>query len=209
MKIFLFVEGKTERVGLHHFLKRWLDEQPELVVKPKLVPIKYDGYAAFVEKIPKRVAADLKNDENACAVGLLDLYALRIPGFDLPQDRDTRYGSAKQEIERRVRHPRFIQHFAVHETEAWLLAKPTLFPKHAADQIGHWGPPESVNFNRPPAKRLNEVKASPRGRNNHWDKPLDGARLFNKLHPNEVAAACPYFRLFLEDMRDLAIRCSP
>ena len=65
-------------------------------------------------------------------------------------------------MEGEVNHPKFRQHFAVHETEAWLLSG----PEHFAAEIQKAFPakiaqPETVKFNEPPAKlldRLHETK---------------------------------------------------
>ena len=124
MKFVLFVEGATERKGLPEFLKRWLD--PRLPAPIGIKPVKFQGSPVYYEEIATRVDLALSGKGGAdvvAAIGLLDLYGLSF----CPADRKTveaRKAWAKEHLEKRVGNPRFRQHFAIHETEAWLLAHP-------------------------------------------------------------------------------------
>ena len=136
------------------------------------------------------------------AIGLLDLYG---PTF-YPQDRkdaSERYAWAKRHLEEKVGHPRFRQHFAVHETEAWLLADPEILPREVRTALpGRCSRPEEVNFEEPPGKLLMRLYRAKLG--TKYKKVIDGADLFQSLQPDLAAQKCPYLRTLLDDMLHLA-----
>jgi hypothetical protein len=109
---------------------------------------------------------------------------------------------AKTELERRVGDSRFRQHFAVHETEAWLFSDPSVFPESVRDRIQEFAQrPESVNFQQPPSKLLQALyKAGGRD----YKKVTDGSILFGKLTPDVAYAKCPHLARLLSDMLSLA-----
>ena len=52
----------------------------------------------------------------------------------------------------------FRMFFAVHETEAWLLSQPEIFPASAQERLEKYKKrPEAVNFTKPPSKRIEEA----------------------------------------------------
>lgn len=78
------------------------------------------------------------------AIGLLDLYG---PTFYPPGvlSADDRVAWARKTLESRVANPRFRQHFAVHELEAWLLADPMVLPREVRTGLpGKCTQPETV-----------------------------------------------------------------
>ena len=110
-------------------------------------------------------------------VGLLDLYGASL-SYPPNLTADAKYALAKTELERRVGDPRFRQHFAVHETEAWLLSDPGIFPAAIRDRLANEADrPESVNFEEPPAKLLHRVY---RAHRREYKKVVDGSALLNK-----------------------------
>src|SRR5690242_8537165 len=114
MKLVLFVEGYTEK-ALPELFKRWLDPQLSRPIGIKVV--RFEGWRDYYGEIAKKVALNLSGKAGADvagAVGVLDLYG---PTF-YPSDKTAasdRYSWAKAHIEQKVNHPRFRQHFAVHE----------------------------------------------------------------------------------------------
>ena len=85
--------------------------------------------------------------EIIAAIGLLDLYE----SFDFPKKKinvDERYDWAKRQIEDDVNHEKFRMYFAVHETEAWLLSQPEIFPTKVKEKLPHKKiqNPERINF---------------------------------------------------------------
>lgn len=110
--------------------------------------------------MPKKAGLYLngpQKDDIIAVIALLDLYG---PTF-YPAGKETapeRYEWAKAYLESKVGHPKFRQFFAVHETEAWLLSDPNLFPNEVKIALpGKIQRPEEVNFDKPPARLLEQI----------------------------------------------------
>jgi hypothetical protein len=203
MKLVLFVEGVTERKGLPEFLKRWLD--PKLSRPIGIKVVQFQGSPAYYEEIETRVDLALSGKGGAdvvAAIGLLDLYGLSF----CPADQTTaeaRKAWAKEHLEKRVGNPRFRQHFAVHETEAWLLAHPENLPPEVQKALpGKAARPETVNFDEPPGKLLGRLYQEKLGRG--YKKVIDGTNLFQLLSPDRAYEKCPALKALLDDMLSLA-----
>lgn len=167
--------------------------------------MRFDGWRDYYDEIHKKVRLNLSGKSGADVVGafgLLDLYG---PTF-YPPHRTTvedRYAWAKADIEEKVGHPLFRQHFAVHETEAWLLSEPSLFPQPVRAALpGRCDRPETVNFDEPPAKLLERLYRDKLRRS--YKKVTDGANLFGRLDPQVIRSKCPHARELLDDMLELA-----
>lgn len=203
MKFVLFVEGHTEKLALPGFLKRWLDPRLDAPVGIRIV--RFDGWQDYERDIAKKVALHLSGKpatDVIAGIGLLDLYG---PTFypASATHADARRAWAKKHLEARVGHPRFRQHFAVHELEAWLLATPTTLPGGVAQMLPRrCAHPETVNFDEPPAKLLDRLYRARLKR--PYKKVVDGADLFRQLDPEAAAAKCPQLRALLDDMLSLA-----
>lgn len=203
MKIKLFVEGQTERAALQEYLKRWLD--PRLPSRIGVQVVAFEGWRDYYDEIAVKVDLHLSGKQGrdvVGAIGLLDLYGPNIypAGCD---GVEARYAWFKADLEKRVAHSRFRQHFAVHETEAWLLADPSILPRAVADGLpGKAKLPETVNFNEPPAKLLDRLYRERERRS--YKKVTDGRNLFLKASPEVAYQRCPYFKRLLDDMLDLA-----
>jgi hypothetical protein len=204
VKLVLFVEGHTEKRVLGDFLKRWLDPRLSRPVGIKIV--RFEGWSDYHEEIATKVSLNLSGKAGAdvvAGIGLLDLFGPDFyPGH--AKTANERYAWAKQHLEQKVEHPRFRQHFAVHETEAWLLAHPEL-PREVRTALpGKCAYPEKVNFDEPPAKLLGRLYRDKLGRS--YKKVIDGSNLFQTLAPDSVVEKCPYLRRMLDDMLELALR---
>ena len=203
MNFVVFVEGDTERKALGQFLKRWLDPRLNQPVGVKVISSR--GWASYRKEVKAKVHLHLSgrgSTDTIAAIGLLDLYG---PDFYPPhvQSAEDRRAWAKQDIERHVAHPRFRQHFAVHEVEAWLLAEPDVLPPRVRDALpGKCAQPETINFDEPPARLLDQLYRQRLGR--RYAKVIDGSDLFRKLAPDKAYAACPSLKAMLDDMHQLA-----
>jgi hypothetical protein len=202
MKFVLFIEGHTEK-ALPEFLKRWLD--PRLAKPVGIKTVRFDGWQELVKDSPKKAAMHLEGpdkDDIIAVIALIDLYG---PTFypDNMKTADERCNWAKNELEKKVGHPKFYQFFAVHETEAWLLSAPDLFPMEVKTALpAKAANPEKVNFDEPPAKlleRLYDLKTDRR-----YKKVTHGKELFSRLDPNVAYGKCPRLRELLEKMLELA-----
>lgn len=202
MKFILLVEGHTERKAVPAFLKRWLD--PRLAQPVGIKPVRFDGWSELVEDVVQRAQFYLDDRASSgdiiAVVSLLDLYG---PTF-YPKDAETvsaRELWGRGHIERLVGREKFRHFFAVHETEAWLLSQPEIFPSGVQDRIPN-KPPEDVNFDEPPAYLLDRVYRQVKRRK--YKKVVYGGQLFGKLDPCTAYRRCPYLKALLDEMLDLA-----
>lgn len=203
MKFILFVEGHTEKKALPEFLKRWLD--PQLAQKAGIKVVRFDGWSDYVRETPKKARLYLdgpERDDIIAVIGLLDLYG---PTF-YPPDKQTpneRYMWAKQEIETKVDRPKFQQHFAVHECEAWLLSHPDGLPDEIKKNLpGKCVRPEEVNFDEPPKKLLQKLYRDKL--RSTYKEVTNGAELFAELDPIVAHRKCPRLRSMLDAMLNLS-----
>jgi len=201
MKFVLFVEGHTEKLAVPQLLKRWLD--PRLAKPVGIKVSRFEGWNEYARDIRQKVELNLSGKSGSdviAGIGLLDLYGPTIYPADRT-DAASRLAWAKEHFERLTGNPRFRQHFAVHELEAWLLAEPTVLPRAVRDVLPST-PPERVNFKEPPAKLLDRLYTNKLNR--RYKKTTDGANLFRALDPAMAYAKCPNLKLLLDDMLQLA-----
>ena len=209
MNFVLMVEGQTEDKALRQFLQRWLDQkwlEQELPVKVGIKIVRFDGWSDLVKNAASKarwhITQSPEKDKVIAVIALLDLYG---PTF-YPNEKATateRYEWAKNFLEQQVSQTKFRQHFAVHETEAWLLSEPAIFPMEVRRALeGKYPPPEKINFDKPPAKLLNELYHARLKRS--YLKVTDGKALFAKLTPSAAYAKCPSLKLLLDEMLALA-----
>lgn len=204
MKFVLLVEGQTEKDSAAAFLKRWLD--PQLTQAVGIQVVSFNGYAELARKMATKARMHLSGPRQAeviAVVGLLDLYG---PNF-YPADKTTteeRYVWGKTQFEREVGLERFRMFFAVHEFEAWLLSQPDIFPREVKEALPNakTSQPERVNFNEPPAQLLDRIYKQATKKN--YKKTTYGKQLFLKLDPFVTVSKCPYLKIMLDEMLQLA-----
>jgi hypothetical protein len=199
VKIVLLMEGWTEK-ELPPFLKRWLD--PQLPQPISIQAVRFEGVHHFLDNVAKKTQLHLVNSDAIAVFGLLDLYGLRL---DYPRhaDRDHKIAFARNHIVNRITpadRPRFRQHFAVHETEAWLLSDPLLFPTLTLPS--KCARPEEVDFDEPPAQLLDRLFSQGTGRG--YKKTIMARNLLPQLDPTLVYQKCPNFKLMMDDLLELA-----
>ena len=201
MKIVLFVEGKTEK-ELPPFLKRWLDPQIPQQKQIGIQAVRFEGVNHFLENVSIKANLHLASKDTLAVFGLLDLYGLKL---DYPKhaDRDQKIAFARAEITKRIdaaNRLRFQQHFAVHETEAWLLSDTRLFPTITLP--ANCARPEEVDFDEPPSGLLDRLFSQSGGRG--YKKVTMARNLLPKLDPALVYQKCPNFKLMMDEMLDIA-----
>ena len=198
MKIILFVEGHTEHQEVAAFLKRWLDARLDKPIGVQTV--RFEGWPELVDHCATHARKYLNTPKGdvIAVISLLDLYG---PTF-YPADKETpaaRYEWAKGYLEGQVNQSKFSQHFAVHETEAWLLSDPAIFPTEVKKALADKYPyPERVNNEEPPAKLLDRLYRTQLKRS--YRKTVDGRSLFGKSDPATAYAKCPYLKSLLDEM---------
>ncbi len=184
------------------FLKRWLDSRPPRRVSIRAVP--FGGIGAYLDELAKKAAMRLKDEGVGFVFGLVDLYGLP---KDFVQGADIRakVKFAKEKIEKllpaKLRN-QFRQHFAVHETEAWLLAQPDLFPSRIRIPRRWSEHPERVDMDNPPAKRLDKIFRTQTG--SGYKKTVQARILFPKLSPDQAYSKCPHLKALLDDLLAVA-----
>ncbi|MEI7849161.1 MAG: DUF4276 family protein [Chloroflexota bacterium] len=203
MKFVLFVEGYTEKKAIAVFLKRWLD--PRLNKPVGLQTVRFDGWAEMVKDLPNKTRRHLEGpgqEQIIAVVALLDLYGPTIYPGHLTGSEE-RYKWAVQELTQKVDQDRFRMYFAVHEVEAWLLSHPEMFPREIVNKFpGRTEHPETVNFNTPPAKLLDDLYHQYLKRD--YNKVTNGYDFFRKIDPNIAHKKCPHFAAMLDEMLGLA-----
>lgn len=204
MKFILFVEGELEQRALPLFLKNWLDTRISQPVGIKSVL--FDGCAELVKSAPKKAIMYLNGPDKSDIIAVIALLDLYCPAIHYPADKPTvseRYVWAKEYFEGQINHSRFRQFFAVHETEAWLLSNPSLFPSEIQRVLlGKSQHPEKINFDNPPAKLLSRLYEEKLRRT--YKKTTNGATLFSKLDPDLAYGKCPHLKQMLDEMLKLA-----
>ena len=200
MNFVLLVEGDTEKKTLADFFKRWLD--PKLKRRVGFKVVKCSGWADLVKESPKKAKLHLEEKDVIAVFALLDLYGPTIYP-DALKSVSERYKWAKSHLEGRVDDTRFRQHFAVHETEAWLFSNPALFPNAVKDALPAGArKPEEINFDQPPSKLLGKLYKEKTGRG--YKKVAHGKDLFDRLDPEAAYGKCPYLKRLLDDMLKMA-----
>jgi hypothetical protein len=203
MRFILFVEGYTEDRALPKFLKKWLD--PKLDTPIGIRTVRFEGWTELVKDAPLKAKMHLNGPYKSDIIAVISLLNLYGPTFypNHLKQYNERYEWAKNYIEGNVNHPKFLQFFAVHEVEAWLLSQPELFPakvkKAFPQKITN---PETVNSNEPPAKLLESLYR--RNVNRSYKKVVNGKELFGKLDPNIAYQKCPKLKDLLDKMLALA-----
>ncbi len=177
MKIFLIVEGQTEKKALPDFIKRWLD--PRLQKRVGLSVVSCGGNQKLVNDIERKARNILGDPKVIGVIGLLDLYADPITkptGAPICE----RYDAGVKHFQDMVDDKRFRMHYAVHETEAWLFSDSTIFPDTVQPGLPG-GNPEGIDSGNPPSKRLDSLYDRTLRRN--YREIVDGNALFTKLNP--------------------------
>ena len=206
-QIALFVEGDTERGEarrrtLPTFIHRWLDPQLPHGAKVGIMPVKFQGVSNYLDDLAQKVALYLDEGRANLVVGLVDLYGIPTSRLDLSPFTTvkTKILAARAYMRNLVPQPyqdRFRQHFAVHEVEAWLLAYPEKWPAEVRTQITKRAP-EQVNFKEPPAKFLKRILGG------RYKKTTTAMNLFPNVDPQIAINLCPYLKLFMEDLLQIA-----
>ena len=199
MKFILFVEGHTEHQAIAAFLKRWLD--PRLPAPVGVQTVRFDGWAEMVRDAPQKAKMYLNAPKGdvVAVIALLDLYGLGLPYPAEANSAAERIAWGTNHLEQQVGEARFRQFFAVHETEAWLLSQPGLFPAEIAKSLkGKAEKPELVNSDEPPAKLLDRLYKTAAGRS--YKKVTEARNLFPKLDASLAYAKCPNLKTLLDAM---------
>jgi hypothetical protein len=189
-KVIILAEGRTEKA----IQKKLIDFITERCGNGRKAEIEIKPVGHNIsEGINHRVQNHLKDSEVKAVIILTDLY---------PDYRSTK--EAQETIGGWVKNDkRCFVHVAKHEFESWLLCDWAAVLKRAGvARKQPWGAnPETINRNKPPSKRLQELF---REGKRQFKKTLDGVFLFERLDLNIVAAKCPEFKQFINRLLQLS-----
>ena len=203
-RIALFGEGQTEHLALRNFFHKWLDPKLPQGRKVGLTSKNFRGVSKYLAELSQQVESYLTSGTADFVFGLVDLYGLPKEEIDVSDCSDIAEKVSKANGLIRARVPvtfrkQFIQHFAVHEVEAWLLAYPQKWPQNVREQITK-RPPEQVNFTEPPSKFL--ARLLPK----KYKKTVSARNIFSTVDPNIAYEKSPYLRRLLDDLLEAAKR---
>ncbi|MCH7811978.1 MAG: DUF4276 family protein [Chloroflexi bacterium] len=195
----LLVEGETE-LALQELLKRWLDPRTPKRVGIKVKPL--GGAGSFLRDVGAKTRLHLQNSDTLAVIGLMDLHGF--PVALSPGDRREQVEEARSIVVDRIPsecRPRFRQHFAVHELEAWMFSDPSILP-FALPSRYVAALPEDLDLGDPPSRHLHRLYKAHRPRG--YVKTLDGKALLGKLDPSRIYEKCPHFAQLLDELLALA-----
>ena len=189
-RIAIIVEGATEKafatILRDYLTSRLAGQMPRLKFFPE------GGRLPTGDKL-KRDVKRLLLDGHDAVIALTDVYTgTQPPDFESAAD-------AKRKMRQWVGpEPRFHAHAAQYEFEAWLLPYWSKIQEQAgANDTSSFPNPESVNHERPPAKRLAELyRTGTKGR--AYSKTRDAAAILRGQDLEISAARCPELRAFLD-----------
>jgi len=191
MKIFIIVEGKTEKAFIPH-LREYLKSHLQGHM-PKLDPFPYDGRIPQGDKL-KRVVTNLLNGRNSVdyVLALTDVYT----GSNPPDFKNA--ADAKAKMRSWVGHePRFHPHAAQYDFEAWLLPYWSTIQNLAGhNRTAPSGQPETVNHNNPPSYRVKEIFETGQCRDSYV-KPRDAGRILRDNNLLVSINQCPELKAFV------------
>lgn len=196
-----------EAVGLGRFLHKHLDAALGGGSRVGLKLFDRGGKDRYLSNLGADVARHLRQARVVAVFGLLDLYNLSTSGINMRgcTTSEDRVKAARKHIEGLMPadgRDKFHQHFAVHETEAWLLGCQEVFPTQVRPKLPK-GSPEAVDLDNPPSKRIAEAYRRGFG-NREYHKKKDGRALFDRLDPHQAAEACPHLKALLDDLLNVA-----
>jgi hypothetical protein len=202
-RIVLLCEGDTEELAVNQFLRRQLAEESLQATGLQAINLNGKVQDASVK------AALYLDDPNVIAVfTLIDLYGMDRVNHHHSDSLDQKVTRVRDWLRSGLSSKRladFFPHVAVHETESWFLADGQALAQRLGDQgIGPDPQAELKNFQRPPSKKVNELFLS--RKSDRYQKIRDGRPLFAAIQFERVYKACPYFRVFFDDLRSVARR---
>lgn len=181
-------------------------------------PDTFEGWPDLHDSAPKKAArylTDSRSSDVIAVVSLLDLYG---PTFYPPDKASVseKHAWGTEYMEGRVRQhfrhkglpddlaAKYRHFFAVHETEAWFLAQPALFPNDIRQALERQAkPPETVNFLTPPGKLLEQQYIQKLKR--RYSKTTNARNFFPRLDTEVVVSRCPYLKAMLHALRQMAL----
>ena len=214
MKVWIFVEGKSDVEALSALWSDWKDKLKGKEWGIQLITL--ENKSNYFKKIGPRVTEKLLHDTRDLVVGLPDLYPNReyantdYKHDNLKQLQDVQTQLVKQNLQQQVRRTEVDSHMArfyasalKHDLEVLLLAATSQLQsrlKMRNRPSGWRRPPEDQNQNRPPKKIVEELFR--RHLKRAYRQISDSDAILRNADLREVAEQCPAFRAMIDWIGD-------
>lgn len=209
MKVWIFVEGRSDVLALEALCGGW---KQELGKKGwGIRPIPLDNKHKYLRKIGPRATEKLKNDQRDLVVGLPDLYpnqgfAAEYEHADLEQLNDIQNRLVGQNLKRLVKKADFNSHIErfyasafKHDLEVLLLAASSQLGARlnvSSESAGLRRPPEEQNQDRPPKRVVEELFR--RHLKRAYRENTDSNVVLRDADLREIAMRCPTFGAMID-----------
>lgn len=215
MKVWVYVEGPSDRFALEALWEVWRQKLQEAGWGIHLIPL--DGKSRFFRKIGAHAAEKLVADPCDLVVGLPDYYPNR-PYAGTPfqhvnvsdlldlQQKLVRDSLVNKGLNAAVPLQRFYPSALKHDLEMLLLAASDQLRAHlgTSDRLGNWiNPVEDQNQGHPPKRVIEQLYMQKKGR--AYLEIKDAAAVLRKvsdlrklLYSNNRQLKCPVFKSTLD-----------
>ncbi len=210
MKVWIFVEGRSDVQALSALLNDWKQKLSEKGWGIQLISL--ENKSKYFRKIGSRATEKLVHDTRDIVVGLPDLYPNRdyadteYKHDNLEELRDVQTRLVKQNLQQEVRLADVDSHIArfyasalKHDLEVLLLAATSQLQsrlKMSNKPSGWRRPPEEQNQDRPPKRIVEELFQRELKRS--YRENTDSDAILRKADLREVAEQCPTFRTMID-----------
>ncbi len=211
MKVWIFVEGKSEVKALSALLNGWKQQLRKNGWGIQLIDL--DSKSDYFKKIGPRAAEKLENDTCDLVVGLPDLYPNRdyantdYRHNNLQELQGVQRRLVKQQLREQVGRrtdiashmARFYSSALKHDLEVLILAATSQLQaqlKMSNRPSGWRQPPEEQNQDRPPKRIIEDLFR--RHRKQSYRETTDSYAILRNADLREVAEQCPTFRAMID-----------
>lgn len=208
-RLYVLVEGQTEEAFVRELLQPHYARQGRFLT-PILVSTSpgHKGGVVSYAKVKPQIRRLCQQDPGAHVTTLFDLYALPgdFPGKTLPLYPAKASGHQKalfleEQLTQDINQPNFLANLMVHEYEALLYTRPSMFAQWTDDAdvvsvlsaaVARAGAPEDVNDSphTAPSKRI--LAAMP-----GYQKTFHGPLIACDIGLDAMRQACPHFHAWL------------
>ena len=210
MKVWVYVEGKSEEKGLSALWTKWKQELRENRCGIQIISL--DNKSRYFRKIGARAAEKLTNNTQDVVVGLPDYYPnsnyanTEFKHRNSEELRDVQTRIVKQNLEKEMSRAdvdnhitRFFGSALKHDLEVLLLAATSQLQSRLRMQNPPKGwrlPPEEQNQEKPPKKIVQELFRLNLKRS--YRQITDCEAILRDADLGEVTEQCPTFRSMVE-----------
>lgn len=208
-RLYVLVEGQTEEAFVRELLQPHYARQGRFLI-PILVSTSpgHKGGVVSYAKVKPQILRLCQQDPGAHVTTLFDLYALPgdFPGKTLPLYPAKASGHQKAlfleaQLTQDINQPNFLANLMVHEYEALLYTRPSMFAQWTDDvgvvsalsaAVASAGAPEDVNDSphTAPSKRILSAMPS-------YQKTFHGPLIACDIGLDAMRQACPHFHAWL------------